>query len=100
MKNIISNSNYNNMSKNKFTRFMDDLSYYKSIINAKYKDYFDVISSLYIARKIEKKTEVTRLLHKLASKGQGPQSAVKLIESKYKNREPVIGIKEKIKTFL
>ena len=48
MKNIISNSNYNNMSKNKFTRFMDDLSYYKSIINAKYKDYFDVISSLYI----------------------------------------------------
>ena len=31
-KNLISNPNYNKMSKNKFTRFMDDLSYYKSVL--------------------------------------------------------------------
>ena len=87
------------MSKNKFSKFMDDLSYFKSVIPEKYKQYFDVISSLYISRKIEKKSEVEKLLHKLASKGQGPKSAVDLIESKYKHQKPVIGIKEKIRTY-
>ena len=99
MKNIISNSNYNIMSKNKFTRFMDDLSYFKSVIPEKFKKYFDVVSSLYIERKIEKKSEVEKLLHKLASRGKATASAVKLIETKYKVQEPVIGIKEKIKTY-
>ena len=73
------------MSK-KFQNIMDDLSYYKSVIPDKYKHYFDVISSLYISRKIEKRTEVERLLHKLASRGKAPESAVKLIESKYEKR--------------
>jgi hypothetical protein len=86
------------MSK-KFEKVMDDLSYYKTVIPPKYKDYFDVISSLYIARKIEKKTEVTRLLHKLASRGKGPESAVNLIESKYEKQAPIKGIKQKIRTY-
>ena len=59
-----------NIKKNKFTKFMDDQSYYKTVIPEKYKHYFDVISSLYISRKIEKRTEVERLLHKLASRGK------------------------------
>ena len=86
------------MSK-KFEKVMDDLSYYKSVIPPKYKDYFDVISSLYISRKIEKRTEVERLLHKLASRGKGPESAVNLIESKYEKQAPIKGIKQKIRTY-
>jgi hypothetical protein len=73
---------------------MDDLSYFKSVIPEKFKKYFDVVSSLYIERKIEKKSEVQKLLHKLSSRGLAPASAVKLIETKYKVQEPVIGIKE------
>jgi hypothetical protein len=86
------------MSK-KFQNVMDDLSYYKTVIPEKYKQYFDVISSLYISRKIEKRTEVERLLHKLASRGKGPESAVKLIESKYEKQAPITGIKQKIRTY-
>ena len=86
------------MSK-KFQNIMDDLSYYKTVIPEKYKQYFDVISSLYISRKIEKRTEVERLLHKLASRGKGPESAVKLIESKYEKQAPITGIKQKIRTY-
>ena len=52
----------NKMSKNKFKRFMNDVSYYKSLIQPKYKEYFDVITSLYLDRKIEKRTEVEKLL--------------------------------------
>ena len=86
------------MSK-KFEKVMDDLSYYKTVISPKYKDYFDVISSLYISRKIEKRSEVERLLHKLASRGKGPESAVNLIESKYEKQAPIKGIKQKIRTY-
>ena len=89
----------NKMSKNKFKRFINDISIYKSTIPEKYKKYFDVISSLYLERKIEKRTEVEKLLKKLSSRGLGPQSAIDLIESKYKKQEPVIGIKEKLKTY-
>jgi hypothetical protein len=86
------------MSK-KFEKVMDDLSYYKSVIPEKYKQYFDVISSLYISRKIEKRSEVEKLLHKLASRGKAPESAVNLIESKYEKQAPITGIKQKIRTY-
>ena len=87
------------ISNNKFKRFVSDISFYKSTISPKYSDYFDVITSLYLERKIEKKSEVEKLLKKLSSRGLGPQSAVNLIESKYKKQDPIKGIKEKIKTF-
>ena len=72
---------------------------YKQAISEKYKKYFDVVTSLYLNRKIEKKTEVEKLLKKLSSRGLGPQSAVDLIENKYKLQAPVVGIKEKLKTY-
>ena len=59
------NKNIKKISKNKFKRFINDISYYKSIIQPKYKQYFDVITSLYVNRKIEKQTEVEKLLKKL-----------------------------------
>ena len=77
----------NKMSKNKFRKFINDISMYKQAISEKYKKYFDVVTSLYLNRKIEKKTEVEKLLKKLSSRGLGPQSAVDLIENKYKWRQ-------------
>ena len=53
------------MSNNKFRRFINDISYYKSTISPKYKEYYDVITSLYLERKIEKKSEVEKLLQKI-----------------------------------
>ena len=52
----------NKMSKNKFRKFINDISMYKPAIPEKYKKYFDVVTSLYLNRKIEKKTEVEKLL--------------------------------------
>ena len=105
--NLISNPNYSmtktkinkKLSSNKFKRFINDVSYYKSIISPKYKEYFDVVTSLYMNRQIEKKSEVEKLLNKLSSRGLGPKSAVDLIESKYMKQEPIKGIKEKLKTY-
>ena len=89
----------NKISNNIFKRFVNDISYYKSTISPKYADYFDVITSLYLDRKIEKKSEVEKLLKKLSSRGLGPRSAIDLIESKYKKQEPIKGIKEKFKQY-
>ena len=83
------------ISNNKFKRFVSDISFYKSTTSPKYTDYFDVITSLYLERKIEKKSEVEKLLKKLSSRGLGPRSAIDLIESKYKKQDPIKGIKEK-----
>ena len=81
--------------KNKFQNKMNNFSYYKSLLSKKYLPYYDVISDLYISRKIEKVKEVDKLLKKFTSRGNGPASAIKLIETKYRNTEPVIGIKQK-----
>ena len=86
-------------NQKKFSNFIKDISYYKSVLPVKYKHYFDEISSLYLQRKIEKQSEVHKLLNKLSSRGQSPKSAIKLIESKYKVQAPIIGIKEKIRAY-
>ena len=77
----------------KYSNFINSISYYKALLKPNNKKYFDEIASLYINRKIEKKTTVNKLLDKLVSRGSGPKSAVKLIE-KYSTYEPVKGIKE------
>ena len=105
-KNKISSYNYIKpiMRNNKFQNKMNNFSFYKSLLSKKYLPYYDVISDLYQSRKIEKIKEVDKLLKKLTSRGNGPSSAIKLIETKYRNTEPVIGIKQKkielkLKTF-
>ena len=87
--NIISNPKYMTNQK-KFSNFIKEISYYKTALPTKYKHYFDEISTLYLERKIEKQSEVHKLLHKLSSRGQGPKTAIDLIETKYKTNEPVI----------
>ena len=56
-----------------------------------YKEYFDVIASLYIDRKIEKKSQVEKLFKKLTGRGTAAKSAINLI-NKYKNNRSVKGI--------
>jgi len=87
------------MKNNKFINFMKSIDYFKSILPDKYKNYWNVISKLYTDRKIEKQSEVRKLLDKLMSRGKGPQTAIKLIETKYNNKEPVKGIKQKLNNF-
>ena len=79
--------------KKKYKKFLHNISYYKSILPKKYLPYYNEIESLYIDRKIEKQSEVTKLLDKLAGRGTAPKSAIKLIEQKYKFHEPIVGIK-------
>ena len=69
------------MKNNKFINFMKSIDYYKGILPDKYKNYWNVISKLYTDRKIEKQSEVRKLLDKLMSRGKGPQTAIKLIET-------------------
>jgi hypothetical protein len=91
MKNFnLSNNNMNKNNNNKkFKKFMESLSTYKTLMKPQNKKYFDEISSLYINRQIVKKSEVMKLLNKLVSRGQGPKSAVKLIENKYRNQKSI-----------
>jgi len=79
------------MSEKKFKKFINEMSFYKLTLKPQYKQYFDVIASLYLDRKIEKKSQVEKLFKKLNGRGSAPQSAVKLI-NKYKNYKSVKGI--------
>ena len=76
-----------NMNNKKFKKFMDSLSYFKPNMKPENRKYFDEISSLYINRQIVKQSEVMKLLNKLTSRGQGPKSAIKLIETKYRSQK-------------
>ena len=76
-----------NMNNKKFKKFMDSLAYYKPIMKPENRKYFDEISALYLNRQIVKQSEVIKLLDKLTSRGQGPKSAIKLIENKYRNQK-------------
>jgi hypothetical protein len=79
------------MTQNKtYKNFIRDM---KAIypLKPKYQQYFDVVASLYIDRKIEKKSQVEKLLEKLSGRGKAPESAIKLIE-KYKGYKSVKGI--------
>ena len=87
------------MSSNKFTKFVKSINYYKNILPNKYKPYYDIVTNLYIERKIEKQSELRKLLDKFMSRGNGPKSAIKLIEDKYIHQLPVKGIKEKYRNF-
>jgi len=48
-----------NMKSNKYlakyTKFVRSIDYYKLLLPKKYKSYFDVVTKLYLDRKIEKK---------------------------------------------
>jgi len=93
----------NNMKSNKclakYTKFVSSIDYYKSVLPKKYRSYFDVVTSLYLDRKIEKQSEVHKLLTKLIGRGTAPKSAIKLIDT-YSQREPITGIKTKDSIFL
>ena len=82
------------MGSNKFIKFVKSIDYYKNILPNKYKPYYDIVTNLYIERKIEKQSELRKLLDKFMGRGQGPASAIKLIENKYLHQEPVKGIKK------
>lgn len=89
----------NNMNNKKFKKFMDSLSYYKPLMKPENRKYFDEISALYINRQIVKQSEVEKLLKKFTSRGQGPKSAIKLIETKYRQQEPIIKDVKKIESY-
>ena len=78
----------------KISQFLHNINYYKNVIPKKYLPYFDEITSLYTQRKIEKQSEVEKLVKKLASRGKGPASAIKLLTNKYRIATPSIGIKQ------
>ena len=84
--NIISNPKYMTNQKT-FSNFIKEISYYKSVLPVKYKHYFDEISSLYLQRKIEKQSEVHKLLNTLSSRGKSSKKAIKLIEKNAMSRE-------------
>ena len=44
----------------KYLNFIKNIDYYKSLLPKKYKSYFDVVSKLYVDRKIEKKVKCIR----------------------------------------
>ena len=75
--------NMENKNK-KFKKFMDSVSYFKTLIKLENRKYFDEIASLYINRQIVKESEVMKLLIKLTSRGTAAKSAIKLIENKYR----------------
>ena len=79
------------MIEKKYKKFINEMSYYKTLLKPQYKQYFDVIASLYIDRKIEKKTQVEKILKKLIGRGTAAQSGIKLI-NKYKDYKSVKGI--------
>ena len=78
---------------------MKSIDYYKGILPYKYKQYWNVISKLYVDRKIEKQSEVRKLLDKFMGRGTAPQTAIKLIETKYNHKVPIKGIKQKLSNF-
>lgn len=79
------------MSEKKFKNFINEMSIYKTTLKPQYKQYFDVIASLYLDRKIEKKSQVEKLFRKLTGRGTAAKSAISLI-NKYKNNKSVKGI--------
>ena len=56
------------MTKNKFSNFINTLSYYKTLIPEKYSKYFNDITSLYEKRIIESKASVENMLNRLSNK--------------------------------
>ena len=79
----------------KYTKFVKSIDYYKSVLPKKYKNYFNIVTKLYLDRKIEKQSEVHKLLAKLSGRGKGPSTAIKLINDKYIHQEPIVGLKTK-----
>ena len=67
---------------------------FKSVIpsiNEKYRPYADQVVNLFKDRKIEKTKEAEKLLFQLASRGNGPKSAIAKITEKYNKAESVKG---------
>ena len=94
----MNNNNLNSVMSNdkKFKKYIDSVKHYKSMMKPEYQKYFDEISALYINRQIVKKVEVEKLLKKFISRGTGEKSAIKLIETKYREQKT---IKKEIETF-
>jgi hypothetical protein len=67
---------------------------FKSVIptiNEKYRPYADQVVNLFKDRKIEKTKEAEKLLIQLASRGNGPKSAIAKITEKYNKAESAKG---------
>jgi hypothetical protein len=60
-------------------------------INEKYRPYADQVVNLFKDRKIEKTKEAEKLLFQLASRGNGPKSAIAKITEKYNKAESAKG---------
>ena len=62
--------------KNKFTKFVASIDYYKDALPKKYTKYYDEITSLYLNRNIGNKSEVHKLFNKLMGRGTSAKSAI------------------------
>ena len=80
-----------NKNNNKFKNFTYSIAYLKNAINKKNQPLFDVVTSLYESRKIEKKDSLFKIINLL--KNNKIDDANKLIK-KYSIYKPAIGIKE------
>ena len=82
---------YYSMKEKTFRNYINQISYYKSLLKPQYKQYYDVITSLFIDRKIERKSQVEKLFNGLLGRGLAPKKAIKEIE-KFKVKQSVKGI--------
>ena len=71
-------------------RKIDELKEIRLATNIKYKMYTDEIIKLFTDRKIEKFKTAIKLATKLASRGKGPESAIKELET-YKDKKSITG---------
>jgi len=80
----------------KFTKFVRSVDYYKYLIPQKYKRYKNVVTSLYLDKKIEKQSEVHKLLTKLINaRGTGRETTINCLNDKKYFSIPSVGIKSK-----
>ena len=69
---------------------IQELKDFKLITNEKYRQYIDQTIKLYTDRKIDKFKTALKIAEKLSSRGQGPKSAIELLE-KYNIKPSVKG---------
>lgn len=82
------------MNNKKYLRFVESLKYLKERVRPQDKKYFDVATSLYVERKIEKKNTMYNVANLLASKVDKKVDQAKELIKKYKKYNPAVGIKE------
>ena len=69
------------MDNKKIKKFTNQISIFKSLIQQKYRKYYDAITSLYIDGKIKRIDQAKKLLDKLTKRGSSINSAIKSINA-------------------